>query len=136
MRIVQLITLFEESLYGATRLYADLAAAGDVEDRACNEAGFGGEQEENGRCDFFGLSAALHGDEGFYAIDAGGLAAFGVDRRVDEAGAHGVDADAFFGDFFGEPDGEGFDGGFGCGVIDALAGGTRAGLSELPEVLE
>ena len=64
---------------------------------------------------------------GFQAIDTIGLAAFGVHGGVDEAGADGVDADAFFGDLFGETDGERIDGAFGGGVVDVFAGGAGFG---------
>lgn len=64
---------------------------------------------------------------GFEPVDTVGFAAFGVHGGVDEAGADGVDADAFFGDLFGEADGERIDCTFGGGVVNVLAGGAGFG---------
>ena len=109
------------------RVALGLSAAGDVEDGAGYVGGLFGEQPEDGGGDLFGLAAALEGDLGFQAIDAVGFAALSVHSGVDEAGADGVDADAFFGDLFGEADGEGIDGAFGGGVVNVLAGGAGFG---------
>ena len=62
------------------------------------------------------MSAALHGDGSFDAVDAVGLASEGVEFGVDEAGADGVDSYLFFGNFFGQAEGESFDGSFGSGI--------------------
>ncbi len=64
---------------------------------------------------------------GFEAIDTVGFAALGVHGGVDETRSDGVDADAFFGDLFGEADGEGIDGAFGGGIVNVFAGGAGFG---------
>jgi hypothetical protein len=48
------------------------------------------------------VAASPHGDSCFDSFYTVGLASGGVDFGVDDAGADGVDADIFFGYFFGE----------------------------------
>jgi len=52
-----------------------------------------------------------------------------VELGVDVAGADGVDSYLFFGDFFGETQGERVDGSFSRGVVDVFVGRADAGGS-------
>ena len=47
-----------------------------------------------------------------------------MDFGVDESWPDGIDPDPFFGNFLGESDGHGVNGGFRCGVIHILPWGT------------
>jgi len=59
---------------------------------------------------------------GFDAVDTVGFTSLGMDVGVDDAGADGVDADFFFGYFFGQAQGESVDGAFGGSVLDVFVG--------------
>jgi hypothetical protein len=50
------------------------------------------------------------------------VTAVGVDFRVDDARAHGVDAHALGGQFAAQADGEGVDGALGRGVVHVQTG--------------
>jgi hypothetical protein len=75
------------------------------------------------------LASALHGDLDFDAVDAVRFASEGVELGVDVAGTDGVDSYPFFGDFFGEAQGERVDGSFCGGVVDVFVGRADAGGS-------
>lgn len=104
----------------------ELPASGYVQDGSGYVAGFFGEEPEDGGGYFFGVSAALHGDGDFDALDAVGFASKGVEFGVDEAGADGVDSYLLFGNFFGQAEGESFDGSFGRGIVDVFVGRAHA----------
>ena len=55
-----------------------------------------------------------------------GLAAAGMDLGVDDAGAHRIDADAFGGQLFGQPQGKGVDGALAGRVVHILARRAQA----------
>ena len=71
------------------------------------------------------MAAALHGHGGLDAIDSRRLSRLGVQIGVDEPWSNRVDANAFFGDFLRQANGERIDGALASGVVDVLAGRSR-----------
>src|SRR6185503_15792436 len=100
---------------------ANLAPAGDVEQRAGDVRGLGRGEPEDGAGHFLGIAAALQRRAGADALDAPWIAAGGVDLGADHAGSHGVHADAFSADFLRQADREAVDRAFRRRVVHVVA---------------
>src|SRR5450830_366936 len=78
------------------------------------------QQPQDGVGDFFSSAAALHRYRVLEAIDTPGFTAAGMNVGVDQAGANGIDANAFSSHFLGQADGEGIDGALRGSVVDVF----------------
>src|SRR5690606_33747077 len=101
---------------------ADLTSAADIQQRAAGVAGLLAGQPQDGFGHFLSFAASAHGYAGLDSFDAPRLAAAGMDLGADHAWPHGIDPNAFGGNFLGQAERHAVDRALGGGVVDVFVG--------------
>src|SRR6266404_4790343 len=95
-----------------------LPATSDVEDRPADVRRFVGREPENRPRDFLRVAGPAERRGGADALGPAGIAARGVDLGEDDAGPHGIHADAFAADFLRQAERHRIDRALCRGVVD------------------